>query len=113
MLYPNNSIVNIEDIGVGANALHCITDRVQCCRGGDGGASGEWYQPGQTSPVVGKGLMSTKNFSRNRAPSAVLLNRRNAATSPIGLYHCEVLDLGGANQSVYIGMYGINGSKLK
>ncbi len=95
VLYPNNSIVNIEDIGVGTSALHCITDRRECCRNADGGASGEWYQPGQTNPVVRGGLISMKDFSRSRNSSAVSLHRRNNATSPAGLYRCEIPDAGG------------------
>ena len=102
----------MEDIGVGTKALHCITDKVQCCRERDGGAIGEWYQPGQTNnPVDGNGRISTEDFSRNRGPSAVLLNRRNAATSPTGLYHCEVPDSGDVIQSLYIRVY--NASELQ
>ena len=105
VLYPNNSIVNIEDIGAGANALHCITDRVKCCKEA---STGGWYQPGMDLPLRGS---RAANFSRSRAPSAVLLNRRNNATSPIGLYRCKVLDSRGVNQSVYIGVYGASDGK--
>ena len=104
-LYSNNSIVNITNIGTGEDALHCITDRESCCRSHDGGESGEWYQPGQMA-VSENGRVSREDFSRNRGPSSVLLNRRNGATSPTGLYRCEVLDSGGVSQSVYIGLYG-------
>ncbi len=52
-----------------------------------------------------------KNFSRSRRPSAVLINRRNNATSPIGLYRCEVLDRDGVLQSLYIGVYGASGGE--
>ncbi len=93
---------------MGDNALHCITDRMECCRVADGRASGEWYQPGQTMPVGGSGKIAITNFSRNRNPSAVLLNRRNAATGPTGLYQCDVADSRGANQSLYVGVYGTN-----
>ncbi len=112
MLYPNNSIVNIEDIGVGVNALHCITERIECCNGSDGGGSGEWYQLGQAVPIEGSEASSTANFSRTRGPSAVLLNRRNNATSPTGLYHCDVPDSGDVTRSLYIGVYGASGGEL-
>ena len=104
MLYPNNSIVNIEDIGYGANALYCITDRVNCCRQSDGGASGEWYKPGETTPVDGNGLTSTQTLSKSRNSSVVALHRRKD-NIPTGLYRCELLNSGGENQSIYIGLY--------
>ena len=112
-LYGNNSIVNITSIGVGSDALHCITDRETCCRGLRGeGISGEWYQPGQTAGVGGSGRISREDFSRNRGPSAVLLNRRNEATGPTGLYRCQVLNSGGVSLSVYIGLYDGNGGEF-
>ncbi len=111
VLFPNNSIVNIEDIGANANALHCITDRMNCCRASDGGASGEWYQPGQTNPVVSGGRISMENISRSRNSSAVRLNRRNNATSPAGLYRCEILDSGGVNRSLFIALYNASGGE--
>ena len=38
-LYPNNSIVNIVDVGALDEALRCVTDRMSCCTSGDGGSS--------------------------------------------------------------------------
>ena len=111
-LYSNNSIINIADIGVGDHALHCITNRQQCCRNYHGGASGNWFLPGQNSGIGGGGESgSTADFSRSRRHIAVLLNRRNNATSPTGLYRCEVLDSGGVLQSLFIGVYGDTGGE--
>ena len=107
-LYSNNSIVNITDIGNGTNALYCFTNRSGCCRKRDGDANGEWFFPDR-SVVEGNGRVSTLDFSRNREPSAVLLNQRNNAMGPIGLYRCEVLDARNVNQSIYVGLYPING----
>ena len=110
-LYSNNSIVNITDIGNGTNALYCFANRSDCCRGSDGGANGEWFFP-DGSQVDGNGRVSTLDFSRNRGPSAVLLNRRNNATGPTGVYLCEVLDVRNVNQSIHIGLYTFNGGQL-
>ena len=107
-LYSNNSVISITDIGVGHNALHCITDRQNCCRASDGGANGTWFSSNGIE-TVGNGRTSIADFSRSRRPSAVLLNRRNAATGPTGLYRCEVLDSEGDLQLVYIGVYGGTG----
>ena len=108
-LYPNNSIVNIADIGVGPNALHCITDREQCCSSVDGGASGEWYLPREPVPVVGN---EDSDFSQTRVSSAVLLNRRNNDTSPAGLYHCDILDSSGVLQSLFIALYNATAGEI-
>ena len=96
-LYPNNSIVDIADIGTGVDALHCITNRMQCCRDS---ASGDWYLPGQITPIEGNG----ENFSRSRWPSAVLIHRRNSATEPKGLYRCEIPNSDDMIRSLYIGV---------
>ena len=106
-LYSNNSIVTITDIRNGTNALYCFTNRNGCCRGSDGGANGEWFFP-NGSVVERGGLSSSLDFSRNRLLSAILLNRRNSAMGPTGLYRCEVLDARNVNQSIYVGLYSPN-----
>ena len=105
VLYPNNSVVSLTDIGEGYNALHCLTNLTTCCRGRDGGSAGEWFLPGQTSPVVGVNAPNagTESFTRSRGPSAVLLNRRTS-TGPTGLYTCQVPDGSGTNRTLYIGV---------
>ena len=104
MLYPNNSVVNLTDIGEDYNALHCLTNLTTCCRGKDNGSPGEWFLPGQTSPVVGVNKVNgTTNFTRSRGPSAVLLNHRTS-TGPPGLYTCQVPDGSGMERTLYIGV---------
>ncbi len=106
-MYPNNSIVTITDIVVGDNALFCLSNSISCCRSIDGGASGEWFLPGGSSPIDGGGEFSSTiaDFSRSRRPSAVILNRRNNAIGPEGLYRCDVIDARNVVQSLYIGIY--------
>ena len=96
----NNSYVDIDDIGEGA-ALLCVTDLTQCCRGidtpGEGGALGEWFYPNGTDVEIKD---SGDDFCRNRGPSVVLLNHRNNAPFPTGLYCCEVPDASNTQQRV-------------
>ena len=99
MLYPNNSVVSLTDIGEGYSALHCLTNLTTCCREKDGDRAGEWFLPGQTSPVI---HVNMDNFARSRGPSAVLLNGRTG-TGPTGLYTCQVPD-GEGNKTLYIGV---------
>ncbi len=109
-MYLNNSIVTITDIGVGDNALFCLSNSSSCCRNRDGIASGEWFLPGESSPINGSGSFSTDDFSRIRRSSAVLLNRRNNALGPEGLHRCDVIDEKNIDQTLYI---GINQGKHK
>ena len=105
MLYPNNSVVSLTDIGEGYNALHCLTNLTTCCRGADGGSAGEWFLPGQTSPVIGVNSASgTERFTRSRGPSAVLLNRRVIAVEHTGLFICQVPDSSGSVRTLYAGI---------
>ena len=105
MLYPNNSVVNLTDIGRGYNALHCLTNFTTCCRGVDGGPAGQWLLPGQTCSVIGFNVADDMdNFARSRGPSAVLLNRRTGAMGPTGLYTCQVPDGSGMERTLYIGV---------
>lgn len=114
-MYPNNSVIDITDIGAGDSSLQCLTDREACCGGTSdgGGASGDWFLPGQDTGLgAGDAATSSGDFSVERRPGAVLLGRSNAATEPTGLYHCEVLDSVGVLQSVYIGVYRDTGGEI-
>ena len=71
-------------------------------------ASGDWHFPGESSIVGGSGNTSFADFSRGRRASAVLLNRRNNAIEPEGLYRCDVIDARNTLQSLYIGIYTMN-----
>ena len=104
MFYGNNSNVAIGDIGEDNYALHCLTDATQCCRGLDNpsGALGEWYFPDGTP--VPHGQDASRDIFRNRASSVVRLNRRNNATSPTGVYRCEIPDASGTTQNIFIGV---------
>ena len=70
----------------------------------DGGSAGEWFLPGQTSPVVDVDAPNadTQSFTRSRGPSAVLLNRNTSTMGPTGLYTCQVPDGSGTNGILYI-----------
>ena len=95
--FPNNSAVEITDIGdfeTGGDALLCVTDNTNCCSNPDG----EFYYPDGT-PV---GFSSTNSIYRNRGPQVVRLNRRNGAISPLGRYRCDIPDATGTTRSVYI-----------
>ena len=103
MHYANNNEVLLTEIGEGDNALLCVTNNTQCCRGSDndGGALGWWYFPNGSTP---RGSASGNSVFRSRALGVLQLNRRNNAQSPTGVYRCEIPDASGSNQNIFVGV---------
>ena len=83
----NGDDVIITNIDNSSNALTCITDLAGCCTLDDGTRQGEWMFP--NGSLVGNNN-GGGNIYRTRGTQQVLLNRRNSATGPLGMYCCEV-----------------------
>ena len=100
--YLNNSVVSINDIGEGDNALLCVTDNPDCCFVNK---MGDLFYPNNS--VVG--YSSINSLYRNRGQQMVRLNRRNDVLLPtvLGAYRCEIPDSGGRMQNIYIYIKGI------
>ena len=101
----NNSLVAVEDIGKGDDALRCMTDNTSCCRPPyteslEQQALGNWWFPNGTR-VPSSGHQW--DFYRTRGHMVVLLHRRRGGEN--GVYHCVVPDRQGNNQEIYIGVY--------
>ena len=96
----------MDEIGEGADALLCLTNSVSCCeeRGDGGMTSGMWYFP-DSSPVPLESQASGHDMYITRGPGVVRLHRRGSFMMPAGIFHCEIPDEGGMNQSIYIGVY--------
>ena len=102
--YANNSEVLLTDIGEGGNALLCLTNNTQCCRGTDnphGAGLGEWYFPNGSTP---RGHAFGNRIYRNRGPGVVQLNRKNDAQSPTGVYRCEIPDASGTKRNINLNL---------
>ena len=100
VVYPNNSMILITEIGTTDmnfnNRLQCVTDRMPCCRLSNARA-GEWHFPNGT--VVSNQGTAT-SFYRNRADNGTVnLNRiDNDVKMPTGLFCCVVPDATGVMQ---------------
>ena len=108
VLYGNNSIVTLDEIGEESAALFCLTNKTYCCRSSDTppgvGGIGEWFFPnGNSVNNIGSG----DDIYRGRGPSFVRLQRRNNAQTT-GVFRCEVPDASGTNQQLYVGVYPVN-----
>ena len=103
--YQNNSLVTVDNIGEGEDALRCMTDNDSCCRPPytrslSQSAIGNWFFPNETRvPSSGQQW----DFHRTRGDMVVLLQRRRGGVD--GVYRCEIPDREGNNQNTYIGVY--------
>ena len=102
--YKNNSIVALEDIGVGDDALLCITNLTACCQppytGDMGPGLGNWFFPNGSRI---SSLVMEWDFYRSRGQMMVDLNRRRGGEE--GIYRCEIPDTLGFTRTIYIGVY--------
>ena len=102
---PNNSVVLLSDIGEGSSALFCLTDRTRCCSTIAGGERrGAWRFPN------GSEIMQGGDFHRNRSHSSVILNRRNDAVGPTGIYKCAIPDSTNTNRALHVLLNTIRGA---
>ena len=75
-----------------------------------GSRSGEWYYPNGTQvPVEGidASFYRTRRDSGTNVLGGALLNRRNDAMGPTGIYNCVILDPNGDAQTLYVGLYTV------
>ena len=80
-----------------------MTDNRACCghdQSPGRGILGDWYYPNGTRVV---NSLNMWEFYRNRGQSVVRMNRRRGGVN--GIYHCEIPDTAGVNQTIYIGVY--------
>ena len=103
--YQNNSLVTLEDISEGDNALRCVTDQTACCRPPYTDSIGQlalgnwWFPNGTRLPTSG----IRWDIHRTRGQSAILLHRRRGGED--GIYRCEIPDAMNVYQTIYIGVY--------
>ena len=111
----NHSYVDLSLVGddpSGSDSVQCITDLSPCCSGTDGPYRGDWYFHGTRLPFL------TYIFERRRS-QRVDLRRRNNATSPVGIYRCDIpttvvydnTDIS-VRDTVYVGLYTGSGGVL-
>ena len=110
--YQNNSIVILEDIGEGDDALLCITNLTACYQPNVNDTeevvpvSGNWYFPNGTQ-VPSNSVNCTSGeeweFYSNGGQMVVRMHRRRGGVE--GIYRCEIPDAMNVTQTIYIGVY--------
>ena len=110
---PNNSYVDLETVGLSdSNSVWCNTDLMTCCRKEDGLHRGQWVFPNGA-------LQANEDIYVVEEQRRVELRRANGATSPTGIYRCEIptnavhddTDIS-VRATVYVGLYTSAGNYL-
>ena len=110
----NHSYVDLSLVGddpSGSNYVQCHTDLNPCCSGAQGPYRGDWYFPnGDRLPFAGGA-----DIFEYRVAQRVDLRRRNSATSPVGIFRCDIqtTDHISVRATVYVGLYTASGGKLE
>ena len=111
----NHSYVDLSQVGrpeLGGDSVQCITDLGTCCTNTDGAHRGDWFFPNGTRlPFPGNG-----DIFEQREAQRVDLRRRNNATSPVGIYRCDIPTIAvhdypdiSVRHTVYVGLYTASG----
>lgn len=103
--FANKSVVSLNAIGEGDDALVCLTNSFRCCEGTDQMTTGGWYFPNSNEVPLGS---QGHDVYTTRGPSFVRLHKKRDFVMPSGLFHCKIVDANGTNQSIYIGIYQDN-----
>ena len=104
---PNHSYVDLGTVGVDySTSVWCRTDLETCCRNEDGLHRGQWFSPD------GAPLQTNGDIFVVAKPQRVELRRANSATSPTGIYRCEIPTIAvhddtdiSVRATVYVGLY--------
>ena len=105
--YVDLTLVGNDDDGTPHTTVRCNTDLTTCCITSLGNRAGQWYFPSEV-PFSGAG--GTEDIYRTRDNQRVILNRRNDAMSPSGIYCCEVpTSSNSMGETVYVGLYASGG----
>ena len=102
----------------GNDSVQCHTDLGICCSGAQGPHRGDWYSPGSTDRLPFSNVAG--NIFEHRLDRRVDLRCRNCATSPVGIYRCDIptdavhddTDIS-VRDTIYVGLYTASGGKLK
>ena len=110
---PNHGYVDLHTMSVNwYNSVRCHTDLSSCCTSQEGDHRGQWYFP-NGEPVT---QSNVTDFYMREGSKVVELRRRNSATSPTGIYRCEIPTIAvhddtntSVRASVYVGLYTSEG----
>ena len=116
-MLANHSYVDLSLVGdddSGSDSVHCRTNLTTCCSEPQGKHRGDWHFPNGTR------LNFSDDIYEHRIGQEVHMRRQNDATSPLGIYRCDIPTVAVHNDAdtsvrdtVYAGLYtGSKGSLI-
>ena len=112
----NHSYVDLSLVGddnSGTYYIQCRTDLTTCCSSDQGSHRGDWYFPDGTR------LPFNGDIFERRVAQRVDMRRSNSATSPVGIYRCDIPTNAvhddsdrSVRETVYVGLYTASGGKV-
>ena len=113
----NHGYVDLSLVDSGSDSVQCHTDLITCCTSVQGPHRGDWYFPNGDRLQFSNG---PGDIYQARGAQRIDLRHRNNTDSPSGIYHCEIAtnavddeDDMFVRETVYVGIYGSGGIKLK
>ena len=116
-ILPNHTYVDLtavgEDISDPGDTVRCHTDLTSCCSTNEGIHRGDWYFPNGDAL---SGYFAGGDIYKSRGDQVIHIRHRNNATSPSGIYHCEIETMAVndndvntiTGETVYVGLYPPN-----
>ena len=114
-ILANHSYVDLSLVGdatSGSDSVQCHTDLSTCCGSAQGSHRGDWYFPD------GNRLQFDDDIFEAREDQRVDLRRSNSATSPVGIYRCDIPTVAvhddtdiSVRATVYVGLYTASGGR--
>ena len=91
----NNSYIGRNQIGIGNNALKCVTNNTNCC---SSPAVGNWTDE-TSGRAVHQGASGATAIYVTRGDGVVSLNHKPGSR---GMWRCDIPDSNGVMQNIYI-----------
>ena len=95
VILVNNSFINRRTIGMGDDALKCVTNSTTCCTDS---VTTYWTNPADTT--LGQGDIGNPDLYVTGGNGVVSLNRRNYGIP--GMWRCRIPDSTGMMHNIYI-----------
>ena len=97
-VYLNNSVITLDEIGEGEDALICKTNNRDCCATPPNRVGEFFYPKGDAVPIRSR----AEDFYRNRGDGEIRLNRIVGSIAVSGRFSCAIPDASGMIQVAFI-----------
>ncbi len=93
-----------SEIGEGGGSLFCLTNNTTCCEATSN--SGNWVDT--NNDAITDRIINDVYQERRR--NSILLQRQEMASTPEGIFRCDIVDANNTMQHLYVGVYNKSGN---